>query len=109
MAIPPTAASGDDIQQQVVSMPMPDYLKDRIATVLIRNALIDARRIAVTVTGTRVVLIGTVRSSAKRAEAERIAWSAPDVTQVDNRIVVSPPGREVSTPTATASRHGRSA
>jgi osmotically-inducible protein OsmY len=41
---------------------MPDYLKDRIATALIRSALIDARRITVTAAGSRVILTGTVRS-----------------------------------------------
>jgi osmotically-inducible protein OsmY len=37
-----------------------------------------------------VVLIGTVRAWAEKNEAERIAWSAPGVTAVDNRITVDP-------------------
>jgi osmotically-inducible protein OsmY len=35
-----------------------------------------------------VVLDGTVRSWLEREEAERVAWSAPGVTTVDNRIKV---------------------
>ena len=72
------------------STPMPDYLTDRIATALIRSALIDARRITVTAAGSRVILTGTVRSWAERQEAERGAWSARGVTQVENHIKVRP-------------------
>ena len=105
MAIPSPARTDEHIQQQVVnerdtvssgwvalprSTPMPDYLKDRIVTVLIRGALIDARRITVTAAGRCVILTGAVRSWAGRQEAERVAWSAPGVTQVENRITVRP-------------------
>ncbi len=33
---------------------------------------------------------GTVRSWIEREEAERVAWSAPGITRVEDRIVVSP-------------------
>jgi osmotically-inducible protein OsmY len=72
------------------STPMPDYLKDRIAGALIRSALVDARAITVTATDSRVVLTGTVRSWAERQEVEQVAWSAPGVTQVENRVTVRP-------------------
>jgi osmotically-inducible protein OsmY len=55
-----------------------------------RNAEVDANRITVEATGGEVVLKGTVRSWIEREEAERVAWSAPGVTAVDDRIVVSP-------------------
>jgi len=38
----------------------------------------------------KVILKGTVRSWAEREEAERVAWSAPGVTRVEDRIVVAP-------------------
>jgi osmotically-inducible protein OsmY len=63
-------------------------VQDRIVSAFVRSAELDARRITVTTHGGKVILAGTVRSWAEAAEAERVAWSAPGVTEVDNRIVV---------------------
>jgi osmotically-inducible protein OsmY len=41
------------------------------------------------VLGNQVILKGTVRSWAQKAEAERVAWSTPGITSVDNRIAIT--------------------
>lgn len=70
--------------------PLPSDLKQSIEKALIRNAETDAKHITVEVQGSKVILRGTVRSYAEKQAAEDTAWSAPGVTEVDNRIVVSP-------------------
>lgn len=55
-----------------------------------RSAEIDARRISVTAQDGKIILTGNVRSWAERREAERAAWAAPGVTQVDDRLVITP-------------------
>ena len=68
----------------------PSDLKQKIKDALTRSAATDARSIEVTIDGDRVILDGTVRSWVEKHEAERVAWSAPGVTEVLNRIVVRP-------------------
>ena len=67
----------------------PTDLKQNIERALVRNAQTDARHITVEVQGSKVILRGTVRSYAEKQEAADAAWSAPGVTEVDNRIVIS--------------------
>jgi osmotically-inducible protein OsmY len=66
----------------------PHELKRKIEDALVRNAQTDAERINVDVQGSKVVLTGMVHSWAEKREAERVAWMAPGVTSVDNRISV---------------------
>jgi osmotically-inducible protein OsmY len=68
----------------------PSEIKRKIQEAFKRNAELDANRIAVEAKGSEVILKGTVRSWAELAEAERVAWSAPGVIKVENRIVVRP-------------------
>ena len=73
---------------KVKSRPAPSELKEKIEDALVRSAETDASRITVEVQGSKVILKGTVRSWAEKQEAERVAWLAPGVTSVDNRIKI---------------------
>jgi osmotically-inducible protein OsmY len=65
-------------------------IRDKIEAAFKRSAAIDARRINVSAQDSKVILSGTVHSWAERLEAERAAWAAPGVAQVDDRLAVVP-------------------
>lgn len=54
-----------------------------------RSAVVDAKNIQVETSDGTVTLRGHVRTWAERAEAERTAWSAPGVTNVDDLLTIS--------------------
>jgi len=66
----------------------PSELKKRIEDALVRNAKVDADKITVEVQGSKAILKGSVRAWVEKEEAERVAWLAPGVTSVENRITV---------------------
>jgi osmotically-inducible protein OsmY len=68
----------------------PTDIQRKIQEAFKRSAEVDADRITIEAKGSEVILKGTVRSWTEREEAERVAWSAPGVTHVEDRIVVSP-------------------
>jgi osmotically-inducible protein OsmY len=67
----------------------PSDIKQKIMDAFRRSAEVDANQITVETRGGEVILKGKVRSWTERDEAERAAWRAPGVTNVEDRIVVS--------------------
>jgi osmotically-inducible protein OsmY len=65
-------------------------VRDKIEAAFKRSAEIDARRVNVTAQDGKVILSGNVHSWAERTEAERAAWAAPGVTQVEDRLAIVP-------------------
>jgi osmotically-inducible protein OsmY len=63
-------------------------VKARIAREFVQNAEIDAQKVRVEVRGGAVVLTGSVRSESERVQAEHAVWSAPGVTNLDDRLRV---------------------
>jgi osmotically-inducible protein OsmY len=64
-------------------------VKEKIESAFRRSAELDARQIEVDAAQGRVTLRGVVHSWSERDEAERAAWAAPGVSDVDNRLLVT--------------------
>jgi osmotically-inducible protein OsmY len=64
-------------------------VKKKIEEALERMAQVDARQIQIETSDGKVILKGKVRSWAEREEAEKAAWRAPGVAQVEDQIRVS--------------------
>lgn len=73
----------------VKPMASPVEVKAKIEAALKRNAELDAKGITVETTDGKVILKGNVRSWAERTDAERAAWAAPGVKEVDDRLIVN--------------------
>ena len=65
-------------------------VKEKIEKALQRSAELEASRITVETEGGRVILKGRVHAWYERDTAERAAWSAPGVTEVQDRITIEP-------------------
>jgi osmotically-inducible protein OsmY len=64
-------------------------VKSKIEDAFKRSAEIDAGHIKVEASGGTVTLRGHVRAWVEREEAERVAWAAPGVTNVQDLITIS--------------------
>ena len=64
-------------------------VKTKIENALRRATELEAARITVEVKGDKVVLRGNVRSWAERGDAERAAWAAPGVGQVEDHLTIA--------------------
>ena len=84
-----TGVTGASNLITIKSVVAPADLKVRIENALSRAAELDSERIKVEVDGNKVVLRGKVSSWAERDEAERAAWSAPGVWDVDDKIEIA--------------------
>lgn len=68
----------------------PADLKSKIENAFHRNALLDARRITIETHEGTVILGGSVRSWAERAEARWAAGAAPGVCEIVDNIIIIP-------------------
>jgi len=68
--------------------PAPSDVNTAIMAAFERHALLDAQKITVETSGSKVVLRGTLGSCLEREEAERAARSAPGVSEVENHIII---------------------
>lgn len=64
-------------------------VSSKIKDALRRSAELDAGRIIVEAADGRITLKGHVRSWAERQDAERAAWGAPGVTNVEDELVIT--------------------
>lgn len=84
------SVSNTIVLQAPVTPIRPSDVTAKIEGAFRRSAQVDARRINVNARDGKVILSGNVHSWAERREAERAAWAAPGVTQVDDRLAVVP-------------------
>jgi len=66
-------------------------IKNKITSAFHRSATVDSGKVDVTVTGSKVVLSGNVRSYSEKKDAEDAAWLAPGVISVENNLDVVVP------------------
>lgn len=76
-------------QIQVSHRPTSSDIRRRIENAFERQADLDAASVTIALDGSKVKLGGHVKAWHERQVAERAAWAAPGVTQVEDHIVVA--------------------
>ena len=76
---------------RIIPKPAQAQIATSIKSAFERNALLDAGKIQVETSGSTVTLRGKVRNHAEKDEAERVAWTAPGVESVKNKLKVAWP------------------
>jgi len=67
-------------------------VRANIESALQRSAVLNSRDISVEIEHRKVILTGDVHSHSEFDEAERLAWSARGVSEVDNCLTITPWG-----------------
>ncbi|RYE52531.1 MAG: BON domain-containing protein, partial [Sphingobacteriales bacterium] len=67
-------------------------IREKIDLAFRRSATIDSAKIIIEVSGSHVTLSGTVRSFAEKTDAEKAAWSAPGITELESNIDIEAAG-----------------
>ena len=83
-----TGVKGVTNSINLAAKPKPKDVRTRIEAAFKRSAEVDASHVRIEAHDGTIVLKGKVSSWSERAEAERVAWTAPGVTVVDNRLAV---------------------
>jgi osmotically-inducible protein OsmY len=78
------------VSNQIVLKPKvePTEVKEKIEAAFKRSAIVEAKRITVKAEGGKVILTGTVSTWEEYQDAERAAWAAPGVCEIDNRLKI---------------------
>lgn len=82
------------VTNSVVVMPQerPNEIKSSIEAAFSRSATLNSKKLEVVMEGPMVILRGDVHSHSELEEAERTAWSAGGVSQVQNCLTITPWG-----------------